>query len=436
MRTLYQLLITVGFFLAAPYYFYRLWRRGNWREGFGERFGSYSSKVKQAITNRRVIWVHAVSVGEANLAASLVAALQTRLPHHKFIVSTTTTTGMGELRRRLPAHVEKVYYPIDRRPWVRRAFAVLHPEMVVLVEAEIWPNFLWQARRRGVPVALINARISPRSFPRYRRAGFLFRDLFAGLAAVAAQSPEDARRLQSLGCRAEAVQSVGSLKFEPPLSHDTRTLDVPRLLRQAGWSEGDLILLGGSTHDGEEAALADIFRQLRTRHPRLFLVLVPRHFERSRSIGSQLDRRRVRFVYRSEVNFGRPAVPGSADCLVVNSTGELRHFYPHADVVFIGKSLIGRGGQNPVEPAAAGRAVVVGPHMQNFPDILPRFLETDAVVQVPDAAGLESAIDRLLGDPEGRKALGQRALRVVEENRGAMARTVDALVQVAEKAAR
>jgi len=430
MRTIYSLLFNLGFLLASPYYFFRLWRRGNWREGFGGRLGSYSSKVKQALTNRRVVWVHGVSVGEAGLASILVRALEDRLPHLKFVVSTTTTTGMGELRRRLPATVEKVYYPIDRRPWVRRAFAVLHPQAVVLVEAELWPNFLWQARRRRVPVILVNARISERSFRRYRLASFLFRDLFAGLAAVGAQSEADAQRLRRLGCQHDRVRALGSLKFDPPPASEQRPLDVPRLLRHAGMPEGALVLLAASTHEGEEALMAEVFRQLRRDIPDLYLVLVPRHFERSRSVGSQLDRRGVRWVYRSEVSYADEPRPGSADCLLVNSTGELRHFFPHADVVFVGKSLLGQGGQNPIEPAAAGRAVVFGPHMQNFRDIVPRFLEAEAVVQVRDEEELRQQIGALLRDPARRSELGRRARAVVEAGRGVLDRTVEMVVDV------
>ncbi len=430
MHTIYNVLFTIGFLLSFPYYFFRLWRRGGWQEGVGERFGRYSSRIKQALTNRRVVWIHAVSVGEANLATLLIRALEPRLPHHKFIVSTTTTTGMAELRKKLPQGVEKIYCPIDRRPWVRRAFAILKPEILILVEAELWPNILWQARRRRVPVVLANARISERSYAGYRRAGFLFRDLFRGLDAVSAQSERDVKRLVELGCRREAVHPVGSLKFEPSPAGETRPLDVPKLLRQAGMPGNARILLGGSTHDGEESVLAEIFNRLRARHPDLYLVLVPRHFERSRSIAGQLDRRGVRYVLRSEVRFGPDPKPGSSDCLVVNSTGELRQFYPHADVVFIGKSLVGQGGQNPIEPAAAGRAIVFGPNMQNFPDVAPRFLEADAAIQVANAAELESALDALLRDPARRESLGRNAHGVAESSRGALDRTVGMISDV------
>lgn len=429
MRTLYNILFLSGFVLAAPYYFFRLWRRGGWRRGFGQRFGRYGSKLKQALTNRNILWVHAVSVGEANLAAKLVAALEARLPNVKMVVSATTSTGMARLREQLPPHVEKIYYPVDRRKYVQRAHNIIHPEAVILVEAELWPNFLWQARRRDTPVFLVNARISERSFRRYRRFGFLFRRFFAQLAGVCAQSERDAARLVELGCRPEAVHVVGSLKFDPPPPAAARPVDVEKILRHLGVPPGAPVLVAGSTHEGEEAALADISKRLKARHPDLFLVLVPRHQERARRVGHQLERRRVRFVFRSEFSFSHDYATRRPDCLVVNSTGELRFFYEHASLVFVGKSLLGQGGQNPIEPAALGLPVLVGPNMQNFPDVLPKFLEAEAIVQVADAAGLERALDDLLGDPARREALGRRAREVVACNGGALERTVELLVR-------
>ena len=184
-------------------------RRGNWREGFGQRFGKYNTKLKQAMTNRHVLWIHAVSVGEVNLCTQLIRALEPRLPNVKIVVSTTTTTGMGELQKKLPTHVSKIYYPIDRRKYVARALATIHPEAVVLVEAEIWPNFIWRARNAASRVFLVNARLSERSYRGYRRFGFLFRPLFARFTGVGAQNESDAARLRSLGCRPEADSRGG-----------------------------------------------------------------------------------------------------------------------------------------------------------------------------------------------------------------------------------
>jgi 3-deoxy-D-manno-octulosonic-acid transferase len=429
VRTLYNILFTLFFALSSPYYFWRLRRRGNWREGFRQRFGQFDPKLKQALTNRQVLWLHAVSVGEVNVCTQLIRALEPRLPNAKIVVSTTTTTGMGELKRRLPSHISKIYYPIDRRKYVARAMATIKPEAIVLVEAEIWPNFIWRAQSLNIPVFLVNARLSARSYRGYRRLAFLFRPLFASLAGVGAQNEADAARLRELGCRADAVRVVGSLKFDAARLDERRLLDVPALLRQLGVKPGAPLLVGGSTHPGEEAALADIFLRLRARFPDLFLVLVPRHFERSREVGRELEARGVRFVYRSELTASTQRANGDLDCLLVNTTGELRYFYEHAGVIFVGKSLTAQGGQNPIEPGALAKAMVFGPNMQNFADVARNFVAQDAAVQVRDAAELESAIARLLADPARREQLGCNASKVVRENLGAVERTVDLIVE-------
>lgn len=429
VRTLYNILFAIFFALSAPYYFRRMWRRGDWRPGFRERFGQFDSNLKQALTNRQVLWLHAVSVGEVNLCTQLIRALELRLPNIKFVVSTTTTTGMAELKRHLPTHVSKIYYPIDRRKWVRRAIAVINPVAIVLVEAEIWPNFLWRARDLNIPVFLANARLSDRSYRGYKRFGFLFRKLFASFAGVGAQNETDAKRLQEIGCRQEAIRVVGNLKFDAAKLTEHRQLDVPQLFRQLGVPPDAPVLIGGSTHNGEEAILAEIAERLRKKFPKLFLILVPRHFERSNEIGRQLRERDVKFVYRNLIGSGSKWNSGEVDCLLVNTTGELRFFYEHATVVFVGKSLTAVGGQNPIEPGALGKAMVFGPNMQNFADIVKSFIIANGAIQVHDPEMLEKAIGDLLADENKRVELGGNARQIVRENLGALDRTVEMILE-------
>ena len=429
VRTLYNILFTVCFVLSAPYYFVRMRRRGNWLQGFAERFGKYDTNLKQAITNRNTLWMHAVSVGEVNICTQLIRALEPRLPNLKIVVSTTTTTGMGELRRKLPNHIAKIYYPIDRRHYVTRALNSIHPEAIVLMEAEIWPNFLWRARALGMPVFLVNARLSDRSYRGYKRFGFLFRPLFGSLTGVGAQNEADAAKLRTLGCRPEAIRIVGSLKFDAAKLDERRLLDVPALLRQVGVVPGARLLLGGSTHSGEEAVLAEQFLRLRSRFPDLFLVLVPRHFERSREVGRELAARGLKFAYRTEIMAQTQFEPGEVDCLIVNTTGELKCFYEHATIIFIGKSLAAQGGQNPIEPGALGKAMVFGPNMQNFAEVVRGLVEQNGAVQVRDAAELEKVLGELLADESRREQLGRNALKVVHENLGAIDRTVDMILK-------
>jgi len=428
VRWLYNILFTLCFLLVSPYYFWRMRRRGNWRQGLEQRFGQYDAKLKQAITNRQTLWLHAVSVGEVNLCTNLIRALEPRIPNIKIIVSTTTTTGMARLKELLPTHISRIYYPIDRKRYVARALAAFRPEAIILVEAEIWPNFIWRANSLGIPLFLVNARMSERSYPRYLRYGFLFRQLFGAFKGVGAQNEEDAKKLTALGCNPEAVQMVGSLKFEPVSINERRTLDVPGILAAAGLKPGAPVIVAGSTHAGEEAVLAEIHTRLRPRFPGLFLILVPRHHERSREVGRELAALGVKFAYRTDVAPGKPGHNGTADCLIVNTIGELRHFYEAATVAFVGKSLKATGGQNPIEPGEAGKATVFGPNMQNFADITRLFLERQAVVQVKDAAELENAFGDLLANPTQREQLGQRAREVVVENLGAIERTVDMIV--------
>ncbi len=429
MRVLYNILFTIFFVLASPYYFFRLWRRGNWTRGFGQRFGAYDAKIKQAITNRQVLWMHAVSVGEVNVCTQLIRALEPRVPNLKIVVSTTTTTGMGELQKRLPSHITRIYYPIDRQPYVTRALASMRPKAIVLVEAEIWPNFLWRARELGTPLFLVNARLSERSFRGYRRWGFIFRDLFASFTAVGTQSEADAARLRELGVRPEAIHVVGSLKYDAAKLDEKRVLDVPGMLKKIGAPEKPLLLVCGSTHAGEEALVAEQYLRLRQRFPNLFLVIVPRHFERGKEAGRDLRERGVKFMFRSEITAGTQLQPGEVDCLLVNTTGELKYFYEHATVIFVGKSMRGQGGQNPIEPGALGKPMVFGPHMQNFAEIVRSFVANKGAIQVQTETELEKAFADVLANPALREELGRNARKVVRENLGGIERTVDMIVQ-------
>lgn len=429
MRKVYNILFTLGFWLSSPYYLLRMLRRGNWQAGFAQRFGKFDSNFKQSLSNRHVLWLHAVSVGEVNVCTQLIRALEPRLPNVKMVVSTTTTTGMARLQESLPPHVGKIYYPIDRSKYVQRAVNAVNPDAVILVEAELWPNFLWRLRDRGTPVFLVNARMSPRSGPRYKRFGVLFRDLFQTFTAVGAQTEGDATLLRNLGCRPEAVQVVGSLKFDAAKADGKRRLDVPDLLQQFGVPTTARLLVAGSTHAGEEGILAEIFLRLKKQFPDLFLVLVPRHFEREREVAGELKARGVRFACRTDANSGKQFPENSLDCLLVNSTGELRFFYEHAQVVFVGKSLTAEGGQNPIEPGALGKPMVFGPNMQNFADVTKQFLTRDGAWQVQDAAGLEQAFAALLSNEARRDQLGRNALEVVHENQGAIQRTVEMIVK-------
>src|ERR1051325_4481865 len=429
MQLLYNLLFSIFFVVASPYYFLKMWRRGNWTAGFEQRFGRYDTKVRQAVTNRDVLWLHAVSVGEVNICTQLIAALEPRVPNLKLVVSTTTSTGMAELNKKLPTRILRIYYPIDRRGIVRRAFSKFGVIGVVLIEAEIWPNFLWYLADRQIPTFLVNTRLSDKSFRGYQRFGFLFRKIFASFAGVGVQNESDAARVRDLGCRPEAIRIVGNLKFDAAKPDERLPMNVAGFLRQLHVAPDAPVIVAGSTHYGEEALLAEQFLRLRERHPGLFLILVPRHFERTKAVSKVLESRGVKFCLRTEVTDRCECKPGDSDCLLVNTAGELFFFYQHATVIFVGKSLTAEGGQNPIEPGALGKAMVFGPNMQNFAPMADAFVRQHGAIQVQDAAQLENAFCELLADPARRAELGRNALAVVRENQGAIDRTVEMIVK-------
>lgn len=404
-------------------------RNFDWRKNFSQRFAHYDSRLKQAITNRHTLWMHAVSIGEVNICTQVIKALEPRLPNLKIVVSTTTTTGMERLQNVLPSHVSRIYYPLDLQIWASRALNTIKPKAIVLVEAEIWPNFLWRAIDMKTPLFLINARLSHKSFRGYKLARFVFRPLFSAFAGVATQNEADAARLKELGVRPEAVHIVGSLKYDAAKLDERRVLDVPDMFRQLGVPPNAQVIVGGSTHDGEETILAEQFLRLHKTFPDLFLVLVPRHFEFSREVGKKLSATGIRFAYRSEIVESTEYRPGEIQCLLVNSTGELKYFYENATIVFVGKSLTAKGGQNPIEPAALGKPVVFGPNMSEFAEIVRNFLDSDAAVQVQNPQELEKTFAELLADKARREEFGRKAAKVVHENLGAIDRTVDMIVK-------
>ncbi len=428
MRLLYNIVFAVFFLLSLPYYGFQLWRRGNWKAGFRQRFGLYSAELAERLRGGRVIWLHAVSVGEANLCALLTQRLSGRLKGWTIVASTTTTTGMGELQRKLPDGIVKVYYPVDFSWTVNRALRAIHPKLVVLIEAEIWPNFLWRLAEMQVPAFLVNARLSDRSAKGYRYFRPLFQPIFANLAGVGVQDKQDARILESAGCSAARIQVTGNLKFDAAHLATGCAMDTRPLIRRAGAKANALILLGSSTHAGEERLLGEIFLRLRRDFRDLFMVIVPRHFERSAEVHNELAALGIQTKLRSGFEPDSKAPPSnppaSGDCLIVDSTGELRFFYRAASVVVIGKSFLARGGQNPIEAAAVGCPIVVGPFMENFRAIVQTFLAKGGIVQTHDAAGLGSALRSLLADESRRRELGRRAQAVVRENQGAVERSI------------
>ncbi len=422
---LYNALFPVAFLALLPYFLLRMRRRGGYRRDFLQRLGRYRPEVRASLAEGGRIWIHAVSVGEVFVAFRLMDELRARRPDARFIVSVTTSTAHRIAEATLKAPDVLVYFPLDLPCVMRRVLDLARPCALVLVECELWPNLIRLARKRGIPVILVNGRISERSLAGYRKLRVFTRPILGMMDLLCAQSEVDRQRLAALGAPEDRLRMVGSAKYDIAAGDGGDEGQAVAALRQAGIGPDRLVLLGGSTWAGEEAVLLDAYQELRQRHPALALVLVPRHAERRAAVLRDIAERGLSVLRRTEMKDGAPPPSVPPDVLLVDTTGELRSFYAAASIIFVGKSLTQRGGQNFIEPAMCGKPIVVGPHLENFPGVTEDFTRAGAFVQVRDAAGFREAVAGLLADPARREELGRRAHAVVREKAGAIRKTAD-----------
>jgi 3-deoxy-D-manno-octulosonic-acid transferase len=406
------------FFL--PGYFMKMVRRGGYREKFGQRLGIYDRELRVRLLRQRSTWLHAVSVGEVNIALKLATALRALEPELHCVLTTTTTTGFALANKNAPSWMEVMYTPLDYWPIMRCAFAVIRPVRIVLVEAEVWPNLAAEAHARRVPLVLVNARLSPRSEQRYRRFRVFAAPTFRLLDLVCVPERQDIDRWAALGVPRDRIRVTGSIKYDPDVQAESQVVAAPLWDASSVVAPDGVVLFGGSTHRGEEEILATVFLRLRQRFPSLRLFIAPRHVERLREIRARLDALGLRVALASKAR--TDGEPNEADCVLLDTTGELQRWYAIATVVFVGKSLMAHGGQNPVEPILAGKPVVFGPHMENFGMLARTLVSRKAAIQVRDADSLERAIVELLQDTEARQRLVQNALEVLSTHKGATER--------------
>ncbi len=421
LLALYNLLLPFALLGAFPFYLRRMLKRGGYARNFVQRFGLYSRRLRSHLANGDWIWIRAVSVGEILQALDLAATLRALRPSLQFVVSTTTSTGYALGKQRADqSFMEIVYSPLDFYPIVSYVLRLAKPRAVVLIDSDLWPSFLALASKRKAPVYVANARLSPRSEQRYRKLSWIAHKFFWDrLTLLCAQDQADARRWQTLGLKENQVWVTGSLKYDTAKDAAIeRSSDYAKWLAVRGFDPGRPILLGGSLHHGEEDMLCDCYQSLLPQFPALFLVLAPRHAERTPEIEELLRRRGLSYALRLDGKL----LPETG-VLVLNSTGELRDWYQTAQVVVMGKSFRSKGGQNPVEPILAGKPVVCGPHMENFAHLMTELREADAVVQVPNELDLAPAVASLLANPGRAQELVQNARRVLDQHRGAIERT-------------
>ncbi len=414
---LYNLALLAALLAGSPWWLWKMLTAHKYREGLAERLGRVPARLR---IHQPTIWLHAVSVGEVLAASRLVGELDRAFPDHRLLVSTTTRTGQALARQRFGA--ERVFYCPPDLPWAVRAYLnALRPQMLILAETEFWPNLLSSCFRRGIPVAVVNARISDRSWPRYLHLRRLWRPFLGRLTRVLAQSETDAERLLALGCAKGAVSVSGNLKFDVRAAQESA---ATRILRNAG--AGLRFVVAGSTLEGEEAALIEAWPRLLAADPRLALVIAPRHPERFRAVASLLATsglswsRRTVWPADTEIAFD----PGSV--ILLDSVGELASVYSLAAAAFVGGSIVPAGGHNPLEPAQFAAPIVMGPHYQNFRAIAQELLARNAM-RIAEKDSLAATLMDLLTDGTAAAQMGARAKQVFDAQAGATNRSVAAL---------
>jgi 3-deoxy-D-manno-octulosonic-acid transferase len=416
MTVLLDVLYLIGSVLYLPVLFFK----GKWHDGFRDRFGRMSQETTEHLATGRNIWIHAVSVGEVMAIEGLIAGLKARYPGHQIVLSVTTKTGHALARRVFSDNVLVLWAPLDFSWVARRFLKTINPVLYIAAETELWPNLFRFLSDANVPIVIANGRISDEAFPRYRLFRFFLFSTMLRVKLFCMQSRKDADRILLLGAQIDKVKTVGNVKFDRvPGGAATR-------LQGLGIDDGHLVLVGGSTHPGEEEILLDIFQNSRRKYPSLRLILAPRHPERSGEVAELIRKKGFVPQYFSE----KKAVRSSEEVLIVDRIGHLMEIYAFAAMVFVGKSLTVRGGHNIIEPAILGKPVLIGPHMQNFLDVTQAFVKEDAVIQVPDRSELERKIVELLENAQKRQELGRRAIEVIRKNQGATQRTLDLIAWV------
>ena len=426
---LYNVLFFLAYLLMTPYFLLRMRKRGGYRTRFLDRFGRYPSVVRQRLARGgRPIWVHAVSVGEVYVAGQVMKAIRTRFPRTRFVLSTTSSTGWREARKLVEDDDVLLFYPLDFPASVRRAFDAIRPRMLILTESEIWPNAIRTCHARGIPLYLVNARVSDASAPGYRRLRLWFGPVLRMFTRIFAQSAIDKDRLVAAGADPDAIEVTGSFKFDVATRSPHHEAAVRDFLECHGITPAHTLLVGGSTWPGEDAALIGIYARLQPRFPGLRLAIVPRHFEKADAVQRTIERAGLDCVRKSKLPPGAISRnPDGHAVILADTTGELMGFYGNAQIAFVGKSLCEHGAQNMIEPCLCGAATLVGPNTENFRPVMADLLDAQALIQVQDADELEREIARLLADPEARAQLARSATLAVERRKGVVAHVIDAL---------
>lgn len=445
------IMFTVGFFYL-PYLLFRLATNPSWVQGFGMRLGILPKDILQKLSSKETIWLHAVSVGEVMGAETLVESLRLKFPNHRLVISTVTQTGNRVAKRLASRDDVVIYFPLDLSFIVKRMIRKISPRIFLMVETEIWPNFITAAFKEEIPVILVNGRISPRSFKKYRKVRFFLKKVLEKINLFLMQTSKEKAKIISLGAPPDRVKVTGNMKFDQAKLSGPSEEGIARLRDSFSLAENEELFVAGSTHPGEEEIILEAYKTLRLHRRNLRLLLAPRHPERAPQIEKLVTKHGfVPFRVSQLPSPQSQALPSASSgplaegpranakgnsqlsILILDTIGQLRSIYGLADLVFVGGSLVPRGGHNPIEPACLGKPILFGPWLFNFQAIADAFLEKGAAILVKDKEDLEAQSLRLLGDPSKRKELGAKAKEVVELSLGATKRNIDLVKELFDK---
>lgn len=412
-----RVLYSVVFILAIPFIMLRLLWRGSRAPAYFKRWDERFGLKNAPSSSKPVIWVHAVSVGEVEAARPLVDAIQASYPEHQILMTTMTPTGSARVRSLYGDRVLHCYLPYDLPFAINRFLKSARPELGIVMETELWPNLIHYSDQLDIPLVLANARLSARSAAGYQRIAKVTRQMLQSFSLIAAQSQDDRQRIIALGADKANVHAVGNLKFEIALP---ASLNEEAEALRAIWGNRP-VFIAASTHEGEDEIILNASRKIRAEYPDLLLILVPRHPERFDKVAALSQRAGFKILRRSEHGMCTREI----QVLVVDTMGELPLFYGTADIAFVGGSLVPRGGHNLLEPAALGRAVIIGPHYFNFNEISRQFINADAALQIDSSDSLAEAVIDLLHNPQKRADMGQAGQNLIQHSQGASKRLMN-----------
>ena len=417
---IYNLLIFFILIIYIPVIFYKI-IRGKYKKKIKEMFGLYKDKIKNIFKNNKTIWIHAVSVGETVAASSIVEKIRKKFPEYKIIFSTVTETGQ-EMANKIINDADKiVYFPLDLSFIVKKALKAINPDLIVIMETELWPNFIKEAKKTNSKIMFANGRISDKSFKFYKYLGPILKDMLKQIDFFSMQSAQDVERIVELGAKKDRVLNSGNTKFDQTYAEFDEN-KKKEYEKEFKISSEQPVFVAGSTHDDEESNLINVYKKLKKEYNDLVFVLAPRHIERVDAIKKIYYKENLSTVKRTKV---KNRIPGREDIIILDTIGELAQIYSIADIVFVGGSMMGKGGHNILEPAAQGDLVFFGPDMFNFKDSKRLILENEAGIQVADWKELTDKLIYFFNNDILREKKGEKARQVILKNRGASEKNID-----------